>query len=94
MILVTFSLLLLLLTPALSKQRGPLRDHAVVGAEEVLLDGLWQLYPTAAGAPLLQATVPGDLVTDLYEAGLVPDPLFEYNFLNYTYWWGRGWAGL
>eukprot|EP01052_Picozoa_sp_SAG31_P020097 SAG31_NODE_1495_length_8102_cov_5.708021_2_plen_406_part_00 len=39
----------------------------------------------------INATVPGDLVTDLQRAGAVPDPLFGTNFKNASMWSGDGW---
>lgn len=40
----------------------------------------------------INATVPGDLVTDLQNAGLIGDPLFEVNFRNSSLWHGRTWT--
>ena len=40
----------------------------------------------------INATVPGDLVTDLQNAGLIDDPLFEVNFRNSSLWHGRTWT--
>ncbi len=31
-------------------------------------------------------------MTDLYDAGLIGDPLYEDNFLNYTYWGKEMWT--
>jgi hypothetical protein len=37
------------------------------------------------------AVVPGDLLTDLETAGLIDDPLFEFNFKNATLWANYTW---
>lgn len=39
----------------------------------------------------MNASVPGDLVTDLQRAGIIADPLFATNFKNATAWSGDGW---
>jgi hypothetical protein len=39
----------------------------------------------------LNATVPGDLVTDLQRAGIIEDPLTGTNFKNASIWSGDGW---
>lgn len=39
----------------------------------------------------LNATVPGDLITDLQRAGIIADPLFGTNFKNASIWSGDGW---
>jgi len=36
--------------------------------------------------------VPGDLITDLHNAGLVGDPLYELNFLNASIWDQNTWT--
>lgn len=38
------------------------------------------------------ATVPGDLVTDLQNAGIAEDPLTDTNFKNTTFWNGKLWT--
>jgi hypothetical protein len=40
----------------------------------------------------INATVPGDLVTDLQRAGVIADPLTDANFKNTTWWNGRRWS--
>ena len=40
----------------------------------------------------INATVPGDLVTDLQRAGVIADPLRDANFKNTTWWNGRRWT--
>jgi hypothetical protein len=39
-----------------------------------------------------KATVPGDLVSDLQNAGIAPDPLTDTNFKNTTFWNGKRWT--
>jgi hypothetical protein len=39
----------------------------------------------------IPATVPGDLLTDLENAKLIGDPLFEFNFKNATLWANYSW---
>ena len=56
-----------------------------------LLDGDW-----VASSDSLQlrtaAQVPGDLITDLQQAGHIPDPYFETNFLNSSMWNAPDWV--
>ena len=40
----------------------------------------------------INATVPGDLVSDLQAAHWIGDPLFETNFRNSTFWHGQTWT--
>ena len=48
---------------------------------------------TVGSRPLsINATVPGDLVTDLERAGIVNDPLLDTNFQNATAWAGPTWT--
>jgi hypothetical protein len=47
------------------------------------------LFPTPAIT--INATVPGDLVTDLQRAGKIGDPLKDSNFKNTTWFNGRRW---
>jgi hypothetical protein len=52
------------------------------------------ILPTARSswqAVSFNATVPGDLVTDLQRAGMIDDPLFGTNFKNASIWSGDGW---
>ena len=58
-----------------------LREHPIAsGAAPVYLDGAWTATnaggPSAAAGPL-NATVPGDILTDLQRAGRTPDPYFN-----------------
>jgi len=64
--------------------RDSLRADPIVGSAQQYLDGKW----TASGGKFtIPANVPGDLITDLHEAGIIGDPLFEMNFLNGTATW-------
>jgi beta-mannosidase len=56
-----------------------LRDHPIEsGLPPLYLDGAWSATSSAAPAtPALNATVPGDILTDLQRAGRVPDPYFN-----------------
>jgi beta-galactosidase/beta-glucuronidase len=40
----------------------------------------------------MQGAVPGDVLTDLQNAGLIGDPLYELNFQNATLWNGYSWT--
>ena len=53
------------------------------------LDGTQWRAASSDGGIRIGATVPGDLVTDLQAAALIPDPLFDQNFLNSTLWGDR-----
>jgi beta-mannosidase len=44
------------------------------------------------GALVIEATVPGDLISDLENAGQIQDPLHEMNFLNNTLWQDNSWT--
>ncbi len=48
-------------------------DHPIAGDSVTYLDGSdWVV--SAPGLPTLPATVPGDLLSDLYNAGVIPEP--------------------
>lgn len=74
-----------------STKPSTLRDHPVQGAAAALLDGdSWTASSASAGLSI-QARVPGDIITDLQNAGRVGDPLYELNFLagNTEPLWGN-----
>jgi len=50
--------------------------------------------PGPPGPPLyaIQGKVPGDLITDLQNAGLIDDPLYELNWLNSSLWDVHDWV--
>jgi len=52
-------------------------DHGIVADVLLPLNGQWQL---SNGSVSLSATVPGDLITDLEQGGVIGDPLYELNF--------------
>ena len=54
-------------------------DHPIEsGLAPLYLDGAWSASSSAAPSkPALNATVPGDILTDLQRAGRVPDPYFN-----------------
>eukprot|EP00040_Diaphanoeca_grandis_P034655 m.215991 g.215991 ORF g.215991 m.215991 type:complete len:1074 (-) comp33200_c0_seq2:397-3618(-) len=39
----------------------------------------------------IAATVPGDIISDLYRAGVIANPYFELNWLNSSIWAARTW---
>jgi len=68
-----------------------LTNDPIGAANIVRLDGQWraQLEKGGDAEPtvyLNNATVPGDVITDLQAAGLIGDPLYELNFKNATLW--------
>jgi len=67
-----------------------LQDDAIAGDDLVYLDGdKW----TASGAGLsFTASVPGDLISDLYSAGHIENPIFEDNWLNSSIWDDNTWT--
>lgn len=68
-----------------------LRDHPFEGDTVTYLDGEdWKVSSTD-GSYEVDATVPGDLLTDLERAKLIDDPLFEMNFLNNSMWQDHQW---
>ena len=53
-------------------------DHPIEsGLAPLYLDGAWSASSSAAPGPALNASVPGDILTDLQRAGRVPDPYFN-----------------
>ncbi len=44
---------------------------------------------SAPGQASIRASVPGDLITDLHAAGVIPEPLYELNWLNYSAVWDQ-----
>ena len=59
-----------------------LADHPIAGgAPAISLDGRWSLRQTPTpNQGLLNATVPGDILTDLQRAGRVPDPYWNVSW--------------
>ena len=86
----SFSVLLLCGACAVAWGAG-LQDHPIAADSVVYLNGNdWTA--TAAGVGTIRATVPGDLITDLFTAGAIGDPLFENNFKNSTLWDQHTWV--
>jgi len=81
--LVLFSLLVLCYGKGLV-------DNPLVGDTITYLDGNnWQI----TGPSTLKGTVPGDLLTDLQNAKLISDPIYETNWLvNSSYWDANNWT--
>eukprot|EP01043_Picozoa_sp_COSAG02_P073100 COSAG02_NODE_14067_length_1314_cov_1.248560_1_plen_376_part_01 len=53
-------------------------DHPIVsGLTPLYLDGAWSASSSVAPGKPLNASVPGDILTDLQRAGRVPDPYFN-----------------
>ena len=63
-----------------------LHDPPIIARAHTSLDGLWSLHSRALLLPA-GGRVPGDLISDLVAASLLPEPLFENNFLlNASLW--------
>ena len=70
-----------------------LRDESVAGEHVQYLDGQWSLRSEKTGTRIsITGDVPGDLLTDLQEAGVIGDPLYELNFKNASIWDDRVWV--
>lgn len=70
---------------AIAADRIALRDDAIAATAVSYLDGVWTASTEGdaeAGTPVdtINATVPGDIISDLFAAGRVGNPLFENNF--------------
>ena len=62
-----------------------LRDHPIASESVVYLDGNdWVATSPGAGSGTISipASVPGDIISDLYRAGRIGNPYFELNWLN------------
>lgn len=71
-----------------------LRDHPIAASEIKYLDGSTWTAAAPSAKLRINATVPGDLITDLQVAGLVKDPLRELNWLkpNSNLWSQHSWT--
>ena len=76
----------------------PLRDHPIAtGAVPLYLDSsdstAWSAHSTDPGRPALRidAAVPGDIISDLHAAGVIPHPYLEATWKNSTAWAGSHW---
>ena len=89
----------LLTTPTATSTASPspftaltLRDRPIIAGRHLSLDGDWNL---SSRFHLLGngGRVPGDLISDLVSAGLLPDPIYENNFLlNASLWNDEIWT--
>ena len=69
---------------AIAADRIALRDEAIAATAVSYLDGVWTASTEGdaeAGTPVdtINATVPGDIISDLFAAGRVGNPLFVPN---------------
>eukprot|EP00656_Telonema_subtile_P018074 TRINITY_DN19740_c0_g2_i4.p1 TRINITY_DN19740_c0_g2~~TRINITY_DN19740_c0_g2_i4.p1 ORF type:complete len:621 (-),score=140.84 TRINITY_DN19740_c0_g2_i4:49-1911(-) len=68
-----------------------LRDNPVVGDQISYLDGpAWKI--SGSNGVSFLGSVPGDLITDLHNAGQIGDPIFGKNWLNSSIWEGNNWT--
>ena len=67
-------------------------DHAIAGDGAPVYLNSAEWVASAPGMGSIRATVPGDLISDLYAAGLVGDPLYELNWLNSSLWEKNVWT--
>lgn len=65
------SLLALLVSIAAASR---ISEQGIAGDASQSLDGIWNLQALGSKT-VLQASVPGDLITDLHVANLIGDPL-------------------
>lgn len=84
------ALLLATATAAAAAAQPTLRDHPIVsGLPPLYLDGRWTAH---RGAQSIDAAVPGDILTDLQRAKVVPDPYFNSSWLepSFVAAWNEG----
>ena len=75
-----------------SPQPLTLNDRPILASRHTSLDGLWSLTSPTHSLPN-GGRVPGDLISDLVSAGLLPEPLYENNFLlNASLWNDNVWT--
>jgi beta-galactosidase/beta-glucuronidase len=71
-----------------------LRDLPPVGQSLRYLDGVWSASSSGGSTGLehtINASVPGDIISDLEAAGLIGDPWFETNWRDDAGMWFRKW---
>ena len=70
-----------------------LRDFPITGAGEVVLDGVWTAKAVSGPNVGLEipSQVPGDLITDLQNANVIPDPFLDLTFKNSSIWAQNSW---
>jgi beta-mannosidase len=54
------------------------------------LSGPWSATSPSQSLSIT-GSVPGDLITDLFHAGVIPEPLYELNWLNASIWNDHAW---
>ena len=75
----------------LDPDRVALRDAPIAAESVHYLDGTWTAI-TLGDQELgtlpdtIKASVPGDIISDLYAAGRIGNPLYELNFKNHSLW--------
>ena len=84
-----------LLRPTPKSPQAPalltLDDPPILGDVHIPLTGdAWTASSPSQGLSIA-ATVPGDLITDLFRAGVIPEPLYELNWLNASIWNDHTW---
>ena len=84
---------LLASTSSLNSNSNSLRDLPISGAGEVVLDGLWTARAVSGPNEGLEipSRVPGDLITDLQNANVIPDPFLDLTFKNSSIWAKNSW---
>jgi beta-galactosidase/beta-glucuronidase len=80
----------LLALPALANAAG-LVDDPIVADSITYLDGTNWKATSSAGISI-DASVPGDLLSDLEAANVIGDPLYELNWLNSSIWNNYTWT--
>ena len=71
-----------------------LRDRPPVGQTLRYLDGVWSASSSGGSTGMehkINASVPGDVISDLEAAGLIGDPWFETNWRDDAGMWFRKW---
>ena len=71
---------------AIAADRLGLRDHPVAAVAVHYLDGAWTASTEGNEVAHINATVPGDIISDLFAAGRIGNPLFENNFKHHSLW--------
>eukprot|EP01111_Echinosteliopsis_oligospora_P013129 TRINITY_DN4630_c0_g1_i1.p1 TRINITY_DN4630_c0_g1~~TRINITY_DN4630_c0_g1_i1.p1 ORF type:complete len:919 (-),score=251.71 TRINITY_DN4630_c0_g1_i1:36-2771(-) len=81
---------LLVLTAVVAVVHGASQEYLLdipIGATRLTyLDGVWDLYSPSAGQNL-KASVPGDLITDMFNNDMFLDPLYNTTWTTESHWW-------
>jgi beta-mannosidase len=87
----SFSVFLFLLGfVAVACASKPSSDPPIFGAVHIALDN-WTL--NSGGLVARDVSVPGDIVSDLFHSGIVPEMHTDHNWLKFSQeWWGREWV--